>query len=149
MYLGHIITDKLYDDDDDMLRQRRMLYAQANMLSRKFYWCSTDGKINLFKTYCTPLYTVCLWVYYKASLCKLVVAYNDCLRVVLRKPRWTSASDLFCQSRISSFEALLRNLMYKFICRLNLSQNAIIKMISDPSCSMMRYVSNYWQHWYK
>ena len=148
-YLGHIITDRLLDDDD-MLRQRRMLYAQANMLSRKFFWCSTDVKISLFKTYCTPLYTAPLWVYYKkTSFCKLKVAYNDCLRILLRKPRWTSASDLFCQTRISSFEALLRNLMYKFICRLNQSQNAIIKMISDPSRSMMRYVSNYWQHWYK
>ena len=148
-YLGHIITDKLLDDDD-MLRQRRMLYAQANMLARKFYWCSTAVKINLFKTYCTPLYTAPLWVYYKkASFNKLKVAYNDSLRILLRKPRWTSASELFCQSRISSFEALLRNLMYKFICRLNHSQNTIIKAIADPRCSMMRYVSYYWQHWYK
>ena len=68
--------------------------------------------------------------------------------ILLRKPRWTSASDLFCQSRLSSFEALLRTLMYKLICRLSNSQNAIIKLISDPSCSMVRYVRIYWQYWY-
>ena len=45
-YLGHIITDTL-EDDDDMFRQRRMLYIQANMLVRKFHYCTTDVKVNL------------------------------------------------------------------------------------------------------
>ena len=147
-YLGHIITDQL-SDDDDMYRQRRMLNAKANMLSRKFHWCSDDVKICLFRSYCTPLYTAPLWVTYKKeSFRKLKVAYNDCLRTLLKKPRWTSASELFCQTRICSFEALLRNHMYKFICRLNISQNIIVKLLSDPSCSMVRYISRFWQHWY-
>lgn len=63
-YLGHIITDTL-EDDDDMSRQRRMLYVQANMLVRKFHHCTTDVKVNLFRAYCTPLYTASLWVKYK------------------------------------------------------------------------------------
>ena len=148
-YLGHIITDQVFDDDD-MYRQRRVLYAQANMLVRKFHWCSEDVKLNLFRTYCTPLYTAPLWVKYKkASFHKLKVAYNDCLRILLKKPRWTSASELFCSVRISSFEALLRNLMYKFICRLNASQNHVVQLLTDPKQSAVRYSSPSWQHWYK
>ena len=74
-YLGHIITDTL-EDDEDMYRQRRMLYVQANMLGRKFHHCTTDVKVNLFRAYCTPLYTAPLWVNYKReSLRKLQVAY--------------------------------------------------------------------------
>ena len=115
-YLGHIITDQL-SDDDDIYRQRRMLY---DMLKKKFYFCSNDVKINLFRAYCTPLYTAPLWVKYKqTSIQKLQVAYNDCMRTLLRKPRWSSASQLFCEVGVSTFHALLRNLTFKFICRLN------------------------------
>ena len=32
-----------------MYRQRRMLYAQANMLVRKFHYCSDEVKVNLFR----------------------------------------------------------------------------------------------------
>ena len=53
-YLGHIINDKM-EDDADMHRQRRMLYAQANMLARKFHYCSDEVKVSLFRAYCTPI----------------------------------------------------------------------------------------------
>ena len=35
-YLGHIICNDM-SDDDDMMRQRRQLYAQGNVLSRRFH----------------------------------------------------------------------------------------------------------------
>ncbi len=111
-YLGHFITDQL-TDDEDINRQCRVLYAQANMLRRKFNTCSDHVKICLFRAYCTPLYTAPLWCKYKkASIHKLEVAYNDCMRILLKQPRWCSASELFCKVRVSSFQALLTHLMY-------------------------------------
>ena len=59
-YLGHIICNNL-KDDKDIARQCRKLYAQGNMLVRKFYMCSENVKVKLFKAYCTPLYTCQLW----------------------------------------------------------------------------------------
>lgn len=147
-YLGHIITDQMCDDDD-IYRQRRMLYAQANMLVRKFHWCSDNVKISLFKAYCTPLYTAPLWTKFKkSSIQKLQVAYNDGLRILLKKPRWSSASELFCKVGVNTIHALLRNLMYKFICRLNGSCNFIIMLLSNPGLSTVRYQSPMWKHWY-
>ena len=35
-YLGHIICNDM-SDDDDMMRQIRQLYAQGNVLSRRFH----------------------------------------------------------------------------------------------------------------
>ena len=35
-YLGHIICSDL-SDDEDMMRQRRHLYAQGNVISRSFH----------------------------------------------------------------------------------------------------------------
>ena len=91
-YLGHIISNDL-SDDKDIYRQRRKLYAQGNMLCRKFSMCSVPVKISLFKSFCTPLYTAHLWSRYKqASIRQLTVAYNDCMRLLLRAPRSSSAS---------------------------------------------------------
>ncbi|KAL2103995.1 hypothetical protein ACEWY4_000863 [Coilia grayii] len=109
-YLSHIINDKL-EDDADIGRQRRMLYAQANVLVRRFHFCSDEVKVSLFRAYCTPMYTAPLWVRYKEeSTRKLQVAYNDCLRILLKKPRGSSASKLFCNLRLTTFQATLRGL---------------------------------------
>ena len=132
------------EDDADMYRQRR-----ANMLVRKFHYCSDDVKVTLFRAYCTPLYAAPLWVSYKKeTLRKLQVAYNDCLRILLKKPRSSSASKRFCDSGLSTLQALLRNLMFKFMFRLDESQNCIIMMLTTPSCSSIRYQSYLWKHWY-
>ena len=148
-YLGHIIADTL-DDDEDMYRQRRMLYVQANMLVRKFHHCTTDVKVNLFRAYCTPLYTAPLWVNFKKeSLRKLQVAYNDCLRILLKKPRSTRASALFCTLGLTTFMALLRNLTYKFMCRLDRSLNRLIRLMTDPLCSSVRFTSTIRGRWHE
>ena len=148
-YLGHVINDQL-TDDDDLYRQRRTLYAQANMLKRKFHFCSVEVKVNLFRAFCTPLYTAPLWVKFKkASMNKLQVAYNDCMRILMRKPRWSSASELFVNLGISTFQALRRNLMFKFMGRVNESQNSIIRLLINPCLSVTRYQSPFWEHWYE
>lgn len=63
-YLRHLMADQM-SDDDDMYRQSRILYAQANMLARKFHMCSNHVKISHFRAYCTPLHTALLWVRFK------------------------------------------------------------------------------------
>ena len=59
-YLGHFISNTLRNDKD-ILRQRRQLYAKGNTLIRKFYMCSTEMKLTLFRTFCSPKYTAQLW----------------------------------------------------------------------------------------
>ena len=83
-YLGHIICNDM-KDDLDILRQRRQLYIQGNMLVRRFHMCSVDVKTKLFRTYCTPLYTAHLWWNFsKANIRKLYVAYNNVYRMMHR-----------------------------------------------------------------
>ena len=50
-YLGYVITDQL-TDDEDIFRQCRMLHVLANVLARKFSWCTVGVKLTLFKAYC-------------------------------------------------------------------------------------------------
>ena len=55
-YLGHIICNS-GKDDKDIMRQCQQLYARGNALFRKFHMCSMSVKIQLFNTYCSPMYT--------------------------------------------------------------------------------------------
>ena len=52
-YLGHIVKNDL-TDDLDIERQCRQLYAQGNMILRKFYMCDPAVKMTLFHSYCLP-----------------------------------------------------------------------------------------------
>ena len=47
-YLGHVISDD-WTDDKDLYRQRCKMYAQANMLIRKFSMYSDSVKFSLFR----------------------------------------------------------------------------------------------------
>lgn len=77
-YLDHYITDQL--DEDDMIKQCRILYAQGNMLSRKFHKCCDVVTVRLSKAYCLSLYSVPLWTHFKkGTKWKTQTADNDCL----------------------------------------------------------------------
>ena len=118
------------------------------MLIRKFSMCTDDVKCSLFRTYVTPLYTAQLWTNYtKGSMRRLKVAYNDALRMLLRVPRWHSASELFVTNGLPTLEALLRQLMYGFICRLDLSKNSIIEALASPVKSCYHFTLGLRQHW--
>ena len=143
-YLGHIICNDM-SDDDDMMRQRRQLYAQGNALSRRFHMCSLEVKNVLFRTFCTPLYTCQLWSRYTArSLHKLYVAYNNAFRMMHHLPTYCSASEMFTVNRVPNCAAVIRNLTFKFMSILGLSSNALVCSIID---SDLKFVSRIRLHW--
>ena len=53
-YLGITLCETLIDDED-MIRQMRLLYAKSNNLLRIFSHCTTDVKLVLFDSSCTFL----------------------------------------------------------------------------------------------
>src|SRR4029434_1651027 len=79
----------------------------------------------------------------------LKVAYNDCLRILLKKPRSTRASQLFCKMGLTTFMVLLRYLIFKFMSRLDCSTNVIIDLMTDPGRSSVKYTSKIWEHWHE
>ncbi len=112
-----------------------MMYPQANMLMHKFNMCSGFVKTTLLRAFCTPMYTAHLWwCYRKSSMQKLSVAYNDGLRLLLKVPRWSSASQMFVSAGVPTCSAVLRHLMHKCMCRLSDSAN-IISTLTNPALS--------------
>lgn len=66
------------------------------MLVRKCHMCTDEVKTALFRAYCTPLYTAHPWCSHSnAKMNKIEVAYYDALRILLKYPRWQSASKMF------------------------------------------------------
>ena len=137
-YLGHIFTEKL-SDDDDILRQRRYLYIRGNILKRKFSLCNIATKVELFKSYCTQMYTPHLWCSYNMTTLKsLTTAYNQTFRGLMGIPSFCSASQMFAMSNIVSCQALLRNSIYNFMYRIKETNNIIVQSILN---SDMRFTS--------
>ena len=86
-YLGHILSNNK-NDDLDIERQRKKNYAQGNSILRKFHMCSIEVKVELFKTYCTPLYTAHLWTNYSNQALKnFYIAYHNVMKLFIGLPK--------------------------------------------------------------
>ena len=134
-YLGHIISDTLADDED-MARQRRSLYVQGNVISRRFAMCSPTVKTMLFRTYCTSMCTAHIWCSYK----KATIAF----RMILGAPRYCSASEMFAHTYTPSCPTVRRKMIYSFRDRLEGSKNCILVSILG---SDIRCCSPLWRNW--
>ena len=93
-------------------------------------FCSEDVKNCLFQSYCANVYAGPLWCIYKRTTYKKsVVAYNDVYRSLFSIKRGTSISAIYVQNDLSSFNVIMRKLSYGLKCRLEASDNVLIKGI--------------------
>ncbi|XP_063530738.1 uncharacterized protein LOC134741773 [Cydia strobilella] len=137
-YLGHYLTEDL-KDDLDLERERRALAVRSNMLARRFTRCSKQVKITLFKAFCQVFYTGSLWVNYTLKAYNaLRIQYNDAFRILLRLPRFCSASGMFAEARTDDFYAIRRKRVASILNRIRRSDNRILKVIADrPDSSIL------------
>ena len=128
-YLGICIRND-FSDEDDIQRQIKALYTRGNMLVRKFYKCSTEVKVRLFKTYIMNFYGATIWSdFSNDKLKKLQVAYNNVFRAFLGvERRGTSAS--FMDHNTDSFKMLLRKMTFRYKERILNCENSLISKIS-------------------
>ncbi|XP_063542685.1 uncharacterized protein LOC134751231 [Cydia strobilella] len=130
-YLGHLLTERL-QDDDDIERERRALAVRGNMLARRFSKCSKDVKTTLFKAYCLGMYTSQLWIpFTQKAMSRIRVQYNDAFRALMRLPRCCSASGMFVDAGVPDFFAIIRSRVASFWRRLRCSDNEILVAVSD------------------
>ena len=150
-YLGHIIDNDL-NDEKDIHRQRKKLYQQGNSIIRKFSICSIDVKLVLFKAYCTSMYTAQLWCRYRSTsnnrgaMNKLYVAYHYILKMFVGVSKFERNSILCAYMNIPNCAGIIRNLIYKFKCRLENSSNSIIVALVN---SCYRNTSCLWTKWHE
>ena len=103
-YLGFTFsTDQ--KDDNDILRQLRMLYTKSNRLVSLFHHCPVVVKVALLHNYCTCFYSPFRWALYK-------------YRVVVKLSSLSSASTMYVVKNADSFEVLIRKRIIWFYERI-------------------------------
>ncbi|KAJ2941053.1 hypothetical protein O0L34_g13183 [Tuta absoluta] len=139
-YLGHIVTEDR-KDDLDMERERRALSVRCNMLARRFAKCSKQVKDTLFRAYCQCFYTCQLWYRYRrVSFSTIRVQYNDAYRILMKLPRYCSASGMFAEAGVPDFFAVMRARTASFWERLRSSGNSILQLLTrDLTSPMIRH----------
>jgi len=141
-YLGIMIDVKNCDID---MRQMRNLYANVNLLLRKFSKCSVEMKCFLFKTYCSNIYCGPLWYNStKTAMKRLKIAYNNSLRRLLGIPKYCSASEMFVCLNIRSFDEMLRKYVLSFKSRIIASKNSLLICIINSPITLF---SSIWAWW--
>ena len=117
-YLGHFICSDL-SDDTDILRQRRCLTIQGNILLRKFHMCSIGVRLALFRSFCSPMYTSQLWWNYKkCTMKRLLITYHNVFKMLISMSKYESTSVLCTVYNVLCCQAVIRNIVYRFLCRL-------------------------------
>ena len=124
-YLGIIVS--YANCDGDLKRQMRKYYSNANMLLRTFRYCSPDVKCCMFKSYCATMYCSSMWL--DGTMKKLKIAYNNGLRRLLNLPKYNSASEMFVNLNIPSFNELLRKFVFSFKTRIIEPDNSLVNGI--------------------
>ena len=144
LYLGHIICDDL-SDDLDILKQRRKLFVQGNTILRTFSMCTIAVKLTLFQSYCSSMYLPQLWTKYKqTTINKLYIAYHNILKMFIGLSKREHTRPICATLNVKYCPALIRNYIYKFMCRLIVSKNKYIVEICGMSSF---YKSKLWKHW--
>ena len=121
-------------------RPMRKIHVNANLLLRKFSRCSVEVKCYLFKTYCSNLYCTPMWF----DCTKTALKNNNSLRRFMGLPWCNSASEMFVNLNIRSFDELLRMFVLGFRPRIINSNNLLISSIYN---STFRIYSSMWTWW--
>ena len=96
--------------------------------------CSVSVKLKLLNSYCASMYTPHLWWNYKKmSICKLQITYHNILKMNIGLSRFESTSATCAITNAQCCQSVIRNRVYKFVCRLDKSKNTIVKALLSSS----------------
>ena len=123
----------------------RKYYANANMLLRKFSYCSPDVECCMFKSYCSTMYCFSMWFDSTVtSMKELKIAYNNGLRRLLYLPKYNSASEMFVNLNILSFGEQFRKSGFSFRKIIINSDNSLVHGIFNSASQLFSKVWAWW-----
>ena len=119
-------------DEESLPRNIKVksLYCAANKLRGTFVQCSPAVKNTLFRAYCMPMYACQLWSKYtQTSMKRLRTAYNNAYRIMHYIHRNVSVRPHQVSHCFRTFDAVLRNNLYRFCMRCTSSSNYFIQSL--------------------
>ncbi len=144
-YLGVVINDDMSDDDDDIARQTRAIYARGNSLICKFKLANDNVKLQLFKTYICSLYCTQLWRQYHVNSYKnIVVAYKRIYRNMLQIKSGSITAHMI-KFGCDPFDVIRRKNVYRFRNRVIQSNNRLVWVIYESVFFIHGSLANKWK----
>ena len=145
-YLGHVMTADCRDDKDikkQFIRQNAVGY----MLVRKFSFAPIEAKIQLFKSYCYPIYGCALQRHsYQNSIRKLIVSFSDTFMRLINVIRYTSSSLSFATNSTDHINVVFRKFAYSLMSRrVTASPNSIVSVIVNSDACHQSSLLDKWE----
>ena len=144
-YLGHFLTCEL-SDDIDIRRQCRVLNVRGNILSRKVHMCSVPVKLlsSLIRTVRHYIHHIC------GGIIRKCLSLNCTLHIIILKrniglSKYESTSATCAYTNTQCCQSTIRNRIFKFVCRLNKSDNALIKAVLASSVMYSSRIRSHWR----
>ena len=133
-YLGHII-DRNFSDDADINREIKCLFARTNILIRRFYNCSRDVKLRLFRCYCLCFYDIALWKVFAASAVhKFSSSYVKCMKLFFGFHKYSSVTGMLLELGLPSFSTVMHNASVHFNSAVANSPNTLVNVFCSLRC---------------
>ena len=139
-YLGHVMTADCRDDKD-IKKQFMRQNSVGNMLIRKFSFAPIEAKIQLFKSYCYPIYGCALW---RHSL-ELTVSFSDTFKRLINVPRYTSSGLAFATNSTDHNNVVFRKFAYSLMSRVTASPNSIVSAIVNSDAHYQSPLLDKWE----
>ena len=114
-------------DDKDIKKQFMSQNVVVNILVRKFLFAPIEAKIQLFKSYCYPIYGCALWRHAcPNSIRKLTVSFSDTFKRLINVPRYTSSSLAFAMNSTDHINVVFRKFACSLMSRVTASSSVYI-----------------------
>ena len=118
----------------------------GNMLVRKFSFAPIEAKIQLFKSYCYPIYGCALWRHsYQNSISKHTVSFSDTFKRLINVSRYTSSSLAFAMNSTDHINVVLLKFAYSLMSRVTASPNSIISAIVNSDAYHQSPLIDKWE----
>ena len=116
------------------------------MLVRKFSFASIEAKIQLFKSYCYPIYGCALWRHsFQHSIRKLTVSYSDTFKRLINVPRYTSSSLAFVMNATDHVNVVFCKFAYSLMSRVIATPNSIGTAIINSDAYRQSPLMDKWE----
>ena len=114
--------------------------------SGNFSFAPIEAKIQLFKSYCYPIYGCALWRHsFRNSMGKLTVSYSDTFKRLINVPRYTSSSLAFAMSATHHINVVFCKFDYSLLSRVIASHNSIITAIVNSDAYHQSPLMDKWE----
>ena len=129
-------------------KQFRRQNTVGNMLVRKFSFAPIEAKIQVFKSYCYPIYGCALWRHsYQNSIRKFTVSFSDTFKRLINVSSYTSTSLTFAMNGTDHINVVFRKFAYSLMSRVTAFSNSIVTTIFNSERLMIYHQSPLIDKW--